>query len=345
MNIGKKSAPRGALISFIAWILTSCGGATDSDLAAMGLTGAAADIAGMIAAAEQSATFKTKFIKATGQKIASFSATLSGNLNDGQFVFEGVTYGKLKSALKDRAPDFVTLKSLDKTFGSTRTMFAAHGLSGKIQPDELKAFVKVATAGMQSLKKDPKGSLIKNRDITTRTLAGAMRVSLALELIGPKVAKKVALALADDEENADKKVSSSASSDTYGVCGAYSSGVENKNWLCFADEIGGAIGYYADASKSMWQDCCSPERQFKVCDDKHAPSDGGSWGWIPDPSDPTGQKGESCHRSFRTPGSTIKKFCKNTVVEVDSWQCSGDDEEDKKTKKPDTAYASAKADD
>ncbi|MBM4250642.1 MAG: hypothetical protein FJ146_01560 [Deltaproteobacteria bacterium] len=341
MNIGKKLALRSVLFTFIAWILTSCGGATDSDLATLGLTGAAADIAGMIAAAEQSDTFKAKFIKATGQKIAAFSVTMSGNLNDGQFVFEGVTYGKLKSALKDRAPDFSTLKSLDKTFGSTRTMFAAHGLSGKIRPDELKAFVKVATAGMQSLKKDFKGSLIKNRDITTRTIAGAMRVSLALDLIGPKVAKKVALALADDEEDLENTSSSSASSDTYGVCGAYSEDVENKNWLCFADEIGGAIGYYADASKSMWQDCCAPERKFKVCDDKHAPSEGGSWGWIPDPTDPTGQKGESCHRSFRTPGSTIKKFCETTVVDVDSWQCSGDGEEEKKTKKLDTANANA----
>ncbi len=316
MNSKAMNAMVGVGIIALTQLTIGCGDSSSSEKG-LELTGAAAEIADIIASAENTPSFASNFAKATGSKLGSISATLTKNMSDGSFVFEGESYSKIKAALLAKKSDFATLGSVGKTFGSAKQMFAAHGLSGKIKPEELKAYVKVASLSMKSLSNADSNSVVSDRNISTRTLAAAMRVSLALKILGSKTAEKVALALAAEKDYGNPG--------GFGVCGAYSNNHENKSWLCFQDNISGSIGYYADSSKKMWQDCCSSERKFKVCDSAFMPKDGGSWGWIPDPRDPTGQKGESCHSPFTTSSKTLKSFCKTTTVKVDSWQCKDEE--------------------
>ena len=284
--------------------IISCGNPTASKpLGDVDLTGAAADLNSLLEQTQKSPAFLTNVAKAGSSKVGGFATALTKGLSDDSFSFNGKTFGKLKTSLNTNAKTLAAFESIGKPFKSMNDLFAAHGLKGSIKVDEMKAYVKVASAALTALSQ-PKAAVPR---LDTATMARALRVAVALSIVAPEKSS-AGLNLVDNP--------------TWGYarpCGTFNNDATyNKNWMCFQKEIGGSIGYLSAGNKKQWEDAFDPSKKFKICDAASAPKGSGAWGWIADPSAPGG--GESCHVDIPVTDPSLQEVCAE-FKDVDSGDC------------------------
>ncbi len=299
-----KTIIRGTQIALIGIAIISCGNPNASNpLGDVDLTGAAADLNSLLEQTQKSPAFVSNIAKAGSSTVGGFASSLTTGLSDDSFAFNGKTFGKLKTSLNTNSKTLAAFESIGKPFKSMNDLFAAHGLKGAIKVDEIKAYVKVASAALTALSQ-PKASVPR---LDTATMVRALRVSVALSIVA---AKKSSAGL-----NLDDKPTWGYASE----CSTYNqSATNNKNWMCYQKEIGGSIGYISAGNKKQWEDAFDPSRHFKICDAASAPQGSGAWGWIADPSAPGG--GESCHVDIPVTDSSLQKICAK-YKDIDSGDC------------------------
>ena len=299
-----KTIIRRTQIALIGIAISGCNNPNASNpLGDVDLTGAAADLNSLLEQAQKSPAFIANVAKVGSSKVSGFASSFTKGLSDDSFSFNGKTFGKLKSSLNTNAKTLTAFESIGKPFKSMNDLFAAHGLKGSIKVDEMKAYVKVASAALTALSQ-PKASVPR---LDTATMARALRVSVALSIVA---AKKSSAGLNLDDKPAWGYA---------GACSTYNqSAANNKNWMCYQKEIGGSIGYISAGNKKQWEDAFDPSKKYKVCDAASAPKGSGAWGWIADPSAPGG--GESCHVDVPVTDSSLQPICAK-YKDIDSGDC------------------------
>ncbi|MCX6110319.1 MAG: hypothetical protein NTZ90_12040 [Proteobacteria bacterium] len=278
--------------------------ATNAALDSAELTKAVDDLGKVFQDAAKSKTFAPAVISLGAVKPSGFAAKLSSGMTDTSFSFDGVEYSNLKSKLSHNTKALAQFGSIDKSFGSMNDMFAAHGITAKVQSVDLVAYVKVASVALSALShQNPNAG-----DFDAVTLARALHVAVALSAI-PLGEKKASLSL--DKTTADVD-----------FCGQFNkSATTNKSWICAKDDIGGSIGYMAGDKVKVWNDAFAG-KSFAACPDSAISSDGASWGWIPDKKKPGG--GTSCHRNIPIRPEAVKIVCAQGVAAgYNSGDCRG----------------------
>ena len=267
---------------------------TNAALDSAELTKAVDDLGKVFLDAAKSKTFAPAVKSLGAVKPSGFAAKLSSGMTDASFSFNGEVYTNLKSKLSRNAKALANIGAVDKTFGSMNDMFAAHGITAKVQSADLVAYVKVASVALSALShQNPNAG-----DFDAETLTRALHVAVALSAI-PLGEKKASLNL--DKTTADVD-----------FCGQFNhAATTNKSWLCAKDDIGGSIGYMAGDKVKVWNDAFAG-KSFAACPDGAISSDGASWGWIPDAKKPGG--GTSCHRNIPIRPEAVKVVCAQDVA-------------------------------
>ena len=251
----------------------SCNQASSTkNIANADLVQAVAGIGQIIEQAQKYENFELNVGKIGEAGPSGFATTLSKNMSDSQFVFFGQEFSNLKEKMSQNRKALARFTVVERHFSSINEVFAAHGLTGRINSADIEAYLKVASIALNGLSR----GIPISSELKTGTLARALHVVVALSAI-PTETTKAGLNLSNPG--------------TIDTCGAISSSAgEKKDWFCFTDTVGGSIGIMGLYDEN-WQDAFSG-KTFTVCPAANEPSSG-SWGWVPDASVPGG--GTSCH--------------------------------------------------
>ena len=305
-------------------ILTGCGyiksNAGEGQLEDFGSSEAAKNLQLLVQDLESSADFLAEMRQIGGVSVSQFGSSLARGMSDGHVNLGNRSFGQLKSAFAKTDISLPTLKQLDRKFASINELFAANGLVGKITQGEVVDYLKVASLGMRGLT----GEGLPMTKVTTKTMAGALRVALAMTTLkfdsaqgslglaagsGKPTKRKSVL---KSESTVTEQKSSFTKSAVARLCGSYQGSAPEGQWICYKDTLGGSIGFYANAQKTSWQDAYSGST-YAVCP---AVASAGDWGWVADASSPDG--GHPCHNPVSINKNEVQKLCNKGA---DSFEC------------------------